>query len=79
LGNLLGPALGFMESLFFGEMIPSPKAPISRLASIIKEVILSTFERFKNGFRKKSKVPELWDGKAADRIVDQLTFLSTSA
>jgi UDP-N-acetylglucosamine 2-epimerase (non-hydrolysing) len=34
--------------------------------------ILSAFEVFKNGGSKKGRVPPLWDGKAAERIVDIL-------
>jgi UDP-N-acetylglucosamine 2-epimerase (non-hydrolysing) len=34
--------------------------------------ILSAFEVFKNGGSKKGRVPELWDGKASERIVNIL-------
>jgi UDP-N-acetylglucosamine 2-epimerase len=36
------------------------------------EGILSEFEKFKRGETKKGRVPELWDGKASERIVDIL-------
>ncbi|MFC1488323.1 non-hydrolyzing UDP-N-acetylglucosamine 2-epimerase [Thermodesulfobacteriota bacterium] len=34
--------------------------------------ILSAYENFKNNGPKKGKVPQYWDGKAAERIVDVL-------
>ena len=34
--------------------------------------ILGAYEEFKNGKVKKGRVPEYWDGKAAERIVDIL-------
>jgi len=34
--------------------------------------ILSAFEDFKNGRSKKGRIPELWDGKASERIVNIL-------
>jgi UDP-N-acetylglucosamine 2-epimerase (non-hydrolysing) len=34
--------------------------------------ILSAFEDFKNGRSKKGRIPQLWDGKAAERIVNIL-------
>jgi len=46
------------------------------LVGTSKEGIVSAIERFKSGFRKEGKVPELWDGKAAERIVDKLTSLA---
>ena len=32
-------------------------------AGTSKEGIINAFERFKNGFRKEGKIPELWDGR----------------
>ena len=46
------------------------------LAGASKEGIVTAFERYKNGFRKEGKIPELWDGKAAERIADKLLSLS---
>ena len=37
--------------------------------------ILEAFEVFKNGKTKKGRIPEYWDGKAAERIVDILLKL----
>jgi UDP-N-acetylglucosamine 2-epimerase (non-hydrolysing) len=34
-----------------------------------RESILAAFEEFKKGKTKKGRVPPLWDGKAANRIV----------
>ena len=36
------------------------------------EKLLKAFEVFKSGNKKRGKVPELWDGKASERIVDIL-------
>jgi UDP-N-acetylglucosamine 2-epimerase (non-hydrolysing) len=37
--------------------------------------ILSAYQVFKNGGSKKGRIPELWDGKAAERIVNILLGL----
>ncbi len=42
------------------------------LAGTSTEGILSTFDAFRRGERKAAMVPELWDGHAAERIVDVL-------
>jgi len=42
------------------------------LAGTTATGILSAFEDFKNGRSKKGRIPKLWDGKAAERIVDIL-------
>lgn len=34
--------------------------------------ILSAYEVFKNGGSKEGRVPQLWDGKASERIVNIL-------
>ncbi|GAI73267.1 unnamed protein product, partial [marine sediment metagenome] len=35
-----------------------------------KQSILSEYEAFTIGVSKKRRIPELWDGKAAERIVE---------
>lgn len=42
------------------------------LVGTTKSGILRAYSLFKRGVRKKGRVPELWDGKAAMRIVKQL-------
>jgi UDP-N-acetylglucosamine 2-epimerase len=42
------------------------------LVGTTAEGILSAFEKFRNGETKKGRIPELWDGHAAERIVDIL-------
>lgn len=42
------------------------------LAGISKEDILRELKRFQDGFRKSGRIPELCDGKAAERIVSTL-------
>jgi len=37
-----------------------------------KDNILNAFAEFKSGRIKQGRIPELWDGKAAERIVDHL-------
>ncbi len=44
----------------------------NRLVGTNAEGILSAFEEFRSGKSKKGRVPELWDGKAAERIVEVL-------
>lgn len=45
------------------------------LVGTTKQGILSEYEAFSNGISKKGRVPELWDGKAAERILQILTNL----
>ena len=40
-----------------------------------KEGILSAYEEFRKNGGKKGRVPELWDGNAAERIVEILRRL----
>jgi UDP-N-acetylglucosamine 2-epimerase (non-hydrolysing) len=42
------------------------------LVGTTMEGILSAFEEFKNGRSKKGRIPELWDGRASERIVQVL-------
>jgi len=42
------------------------------LAGTTATGLLSAYEVFKNGGSKKGRVPQLWDGKAAERIVNIL-------
>lgn len=42
------------------------------LVGTSKKSILQAYKEFKSGKRKEGKVPELWDGKASERIVDVL-------
>lgn len=42
------------------------------LAGTTKEKILGAYATFRRGLSRHGKVPELWDGKAAERIVDIL-------
>lgn len=42
------------------------------LVGTTAEGILSAYEVFKNGGSKKGRIPELWDGKAAERILNIL-------
>jgi len=37
-----------------------------------KDLILAAYREFRNGKRKTGKVPQLWDGRAAERIVEIL-------
>lgn len=43
------------------------------LVGTTKDKIIKAFYTFKSGITKSGKVPELWDGKTAHRIVDILT------
>ncbi len=42
------------------------------LVGTSRKTILKTYKEFKEGKRKKGYIPELWDGKASERIVDVL-------
>lgn len=45
------------------------------LVGTSKEGILGAWRRFRGGETKQGRVPELWDGRAAERIVDVLSGL----
>ena len=45
------------------------------LVGTSKEGILKAFGRFQAGELKKGAVPELWDGRTAERIVEALAAL----
>jgi UDP-N-acetylglucosamine 2-epimerase (non-hydrolysing) len=49
------------------------------LVGTTPEGILSAFKRFQAGAAKEGTVPELWDGRASERIVDILGNLSTES
>ena len=40
------------------------------IVGVEKNAILKEYRKFKNGNYKKGRVPELWDGKTAQRIID---------
>ena len=42
------------------------------LAGVTTESILAAFDDFKKNGGRKGKVPELWDGRASERIVEIL-------
>ena len=42
------------------------------LVGTTDEGIFSAFKEFRNGRAKKGRIPELWDGKASERIVQVL-------
>jgi len=42
------------------------------LVGTSRDGILSAYQTFKDRGPKKGQIPELWDGKAADRIVEVL-------
>ncbi len=44
----------------------------NRLAGVTTETILAAYRQFTAGGRKQGEVPPLWDGKAAERIVEIL-------
>ena len=43
------------------------------LVGTSKEKIIEEYRKFKAGIRKKGKIPELWDGKTAYRIIEILS------
>jgi hypothetical protein len=51
---------------------PDRKAPD---VGVSEEGILRAYRDFKAGPQKKGRVPELWDGKTAHRIVEILILL----
>lgn len=48
----------------------------NRLVGTTGEAILKAYREFKEGKRKKGKLPELWDGKTAERILKKIIRVS---
>lgn len=52
------------------------KEGTNKLVGAKREKIMDAYSTFKNSVSKKRRIPEFWDGKAAERIVDVLYKLS---